>query len=81
MRLRDKVNNKMKDMVRKWLDIRPAGQRQVVITEPLSFETNVMRNLIWYRGEAEELEQLSQWLSAHPSDLTLADLQARAAKK
>ncbi len=31
--------------------------------------------------EAEELEQLGQWLSAHPSDLTLADLQAKAAKK
>lgn len=31
--------------------------------------------------EAEKMEQLSQWLSAHPSDLTLADLQARAAKK
>lgn len=30
--------------------------------------------------EAEELEQLGQWLSAHPSDLTLADLQAKAAK-
>lgn len=31
--------------------------------------------------EAEELEQLGQWLSAHPSELTLADLQAKAAKK
>ena len=29
--------------------------------------------------EAEKLEQLGQWLSAHPSDLTLADLQAKAA--
>jgi len=60
MKLMDKVNNKMKNMVKKWLDIRPAQSRQILINEPLSFETNVLRNLIWYRGEAEEIEQFFQ---------------------
>lgn len=52
-----KITDKVKDMVRKWLDIRPARPRRITINEPLSFETNVLRNLVWYRGEADELEQ------------------------
>lgn len=52
-----KLTDKVKDMVKKWLDIRPAQPRKITINEPLSFETNVLRNLIWYRGEADEIEQ------------------------
>lgn len=45
-------------MIRNWLDIIPADNRSITINEPLSFETEVIRNKIWYRGDAYELEQL-----------------------
>ena len=47
-----------KEMIRNWLDIIPADNRSITINEPLSFETEVIRNKIWYRGDAYELEQL-----------------------
>ena len=52
-----RIGDKVRKMVKKWLDIQPAGDRHIVIKEPMSFETNVLKNLLWYRGEAEELEQ------------------------
>ncbi|WP_242873564.1 capsid protein [Eubacterium barkeri] len=39
------------------LKIEPARSKTVVITEPLTFEGNVLRNRIWYRGDPSELEQ------------------------
>ena len=41
-----------KEMIRNWLDIIPADNRSITINEPLSFETEVIRNKIWYRGDA-----------------------------
>ncbi len=46
-----------KNMVMKLLKIEPAIDRQVVIKEPLSFQGNVLKNKIWYRGDPSELEQ------------------------
>ena len=54
MRLMERVKN----MIRSWLEIQPAQGRGLTIREPVSFETNVLRNRIWYRGDASELEQL-----------------------
>lgn len=51
------IGNKVRKMVKKWLDIQPANERHIVIKEPMSFETNAVKNLLWYRGDAEELEQ------------------------
>lgn len=50
-------------MIRSWLEIQPAQGRGLTIREPLSFQTNVVRNQIWYRGDASELEQLFKLLS------------------
>lgn len=41
----------------KLLNIQPAPVTPITIQEPLSFEGNVMRNRIWYRGEPSELDQ------------------------
>ena len=49
-------------MVRNWLDIVPNDNRSITIREPLGFETEVIRNKIWYRGDAWELEQLYKQL-------------------
>ncbi|MFS0858325.1 capsid protein [Paenibacillus taichungensis] len=48
----------IKNMVMKMLRINPAPEnRSVIITEPLSYRTNVMRNRLWFRGDASELDQ------------------------
>lgn len=45
-------------MVMKLLKIQPAHQnKQIVIKEPFSYETSVLRNRLWYRGDPSELEQ------------------------
>lgn len=49
-------------MIRSWLEIQPAAGVGLTIREPVSFETNVLRNRIWYRGDASELDQLFKQL-------------------
>lgn len=45
-------------MVLKILRINPAPEnRLITITEPFSFETSVLRNRLWYRGDPSELDQ------------------------
>lgn len=41
----------------KLLNVQPAPVTPITIQEPLSFEGNVMRNRLWYRGEPSELDQ------------------------
>lgn len=63
----------------KLLDIQPAISKPVIIKEPLSFEGNVMKNRMWYRGDPSELDQFfkgtvmdqvskSRFWAAVPSD-------------
>lgn len=48
----------VKSMIMKMLRIQPAHENRVItITEPLSYQTNVLRNRLWYRGDPSELEQ------------------------
>lgn len=55
MKIRERVKAKMQ----KWLEVRPASDRgNIVIREPYSFEADVIRNRVWYRGDADELKQL-----------------------
>lgn len=53
---------RVKGMIRSWLEIQPASGRGMTIREPVSHETNVLRNKIWYRGDASELDQLFKLL-------------------
>lgn len=53
-----KIMERVKNMVRSWLEIQPAPGKGIVIREPISHETSVMRNKIWYRGDASEIDQL-----------------------
>lgn len=46
-----------KSMITGILKLIPAKKRKIVIQEPLSFQENVLKNKIWYRGEPAELEQ------------------------
>lgn len=58
MRWLDKVNESIKRGIRSWLNVVPANQYSIQINETLDFETNAIRNRIWYRGDSNELEQL-----------------------
>ncbi len=62
-----KFGKKVKSMLRNWLQIQPAAQNSIVLQEPLSHQASVIRNQIWYRGEAAELEQLYKQLGAQDS--------------
>lgn len=41
----------------KYLNIYPAQDKVITIKEPLSFQGNVLKNRIWYRGDPSELDQ------------------------
>ena len=58
MRWLDKVNESIKRGIRSWLNVVPANQYSIQINETLDFETNAIRNRIWYRGDSNEIEQL-----------------------
>ncbi len=49
--------NWFKSMIIKLLKITPAVDHKITIKEPLSFQANVLKNQIWYRGDPSEIEQ------------------------
>lgn len=54
---------RVKEMIRSWLEIQPAGGVDITIREPVSHATNVLRNRIWYRGDASEIDQMFKSLA------------------
>lgn len=54
---------RVKQMIRSWLELQPAPGQSIVIREPVSRETQVLRNRLWYRGDASELDQLFKALA------------------
>lgn len=49
--------DKIKTAMRSWLAIAPGTDRgAIVIEQPLSFDAHVLRNRVWYRGDASEIE-------------------------
>ena len=44
--------------IRSWLEEKPGSSYNIDILETMDFETNAIRNRIWYRGDSNELEQL-----------------------
>ena len=53
-----RIIERMKQAIRSWLQIQPANPQRFNITETLDYESNAIKNRIWYRGEADELAQL-----------------------
>lgn len=52
------MSESIKKGIRSWLNIVPASPYSIQINEILDFETNAIRNRIWFRGDGNELEQL-----------------------
>ena len=59
-----KIGEKVRTMIKNWLHIQPAAENSITILEPLSFQASVIRNQVWYRGDASELDQLYKQLGA-----------------
>ena len=53
-------------MLQSWLEIEPAQGRGLTVREPLDHAANVLRNRVWYRGDACELDQLFKQLADDP---------------
>ena len=53
-----KLSENIKRGLRSWLNVMPANPYSIQINEVMDFETNAIRNRIWYRGDGNELEQL-----------------------
>ena len=50
-----KFGERVKDMIKSWLDIRPAQGQTFVVNENMDFQANCIRNKIWYRGDSRIL--------------------------
>lgn len=60
-----RIMETIKKSIRSWLDIQPADPYTIKIIDSIDFETNAIRNKIWYRGDSNELEQLYSQLLEH----------------
>ena len=60
MGVMQKLSESIKRGLRSWLNVMPANPYNIQINEVADFETNAIRNRIWYRGDSNELEQLYQ---------------------
>lgn len=57
----------VKNMIMKMLRINPAPENRIItITEPFSYNTNVLRNRLWYRGDPSELDQFYKQTALDP---------------
>ncbi|WP_432629006.1 capsid protein [Brotaphodocola sp.] len=65
MRWWQKMNDNIRKGVRSWLQIQAASPYNIQINEMADFETNAIRNRIWYRGDSNELEQLYNSLTEY----------------
>lgn len=58
MRLISTMTDKVRKGIRSFLQIEPAQGNSIYIQETLDFESNAIKNRIWYLGDSEELSQL-----------------------
>lgn len=57
----------VKNFIMKMLRIQPATNNRIItIREPFTFEANVLKNRIWYRGDPCELDQFFKQSAADP---------------
>ncbi len=67
------VMSKIKTAIVNWLNFEPAPNMTITIMEPFSYEGNVMKNRVWYRGEPSELSQFYKQMRGYgPDDVNSA---------
>ena len=62
------IKNMLTKAATKFLNVQPASQGSITIQEAYTYETNLIRNKLWYRGEAYELEQFFKNISSDPGN-------------
>ena len=60
MRLISTMADKVRKRIRSFLQIEEAQSSNIYIQETLDFESNAIKNRIWYLGDSKELSQLYQ---------------------
>lgn len=58
MKVINKMAESVRNSMRSFLRIEPAQRNIFQISEILDYESNAIKNRIWFRGDADELEQL-----------------------
>ncbi len=58
-----KIAERMKKMIRNWLNIQPAPITSVSLIETMPFEAKAVESMIWYRGDSSELDQFYKQIS------------------
>lgn len=51
------LGDKLREMVKSWLNIKPAQGQAFVINEDMDHQASCIRNQIWYRGDSHELSE------------------------
>ena len=64
MGLIGKMADKVRNGIRSFLEIQPAPAGTIYINEKLDYESNAIKNKIWYRGQSDELSQLYKSIDA-----------------
>lgn len=54
----DKIKDNLAEYITKWLIIRQKDNQKLTINSYLSSKDNIIKNKIWYRGQAKEIEQM-----------------------
>lgn len=63
--MRFNFGDKVKKMLQSWLNIIPQSDQTITIMENMTFNTDVLRSQVWYRGDADELFQFFRQLNKH----------------
>lgn len=63
MRWTQKLSDGIKRGIRSFLNIQEASPNTIILTEVFDYETNAIKNRIWYRGDSEELSQLYEQIN------------------
>ncbi len=60
-----KLGEKVKQMIRNWLNVVEASEQSITLMESTTFDTEVLRAQLWYRGDADELLQFFRQLNKY----------------
>ena len=65
MGVMQKLSESIKRGLRSWLNVMPANPYNIQINEVADFETNAIRNRIWYRGDKKKKKKSYESVSEY----------------
>ena len=61
----ESLSNKLKSKIRSWLEIQEMDGIKVSVLNGLDYESNALKNRIWYSGDSNELSELYKEMAVH----------------